>query len=186
MFILQRGKNENGRPCYALEKDGRIITDFDFEDVNAPESGYVVLFRGNNNIAEVRDFSGERVGDKAYRVEERKTESKGFRCEEIRPDARRLEGQGSERYALATGGKRIVDDELGDILIDCTLLNDFDFDSFEDLDDVGYFAMENDNIVGEAWSYDGKRFGYDIYRFVKRFGEQTDSLSSRNRPGQGA
>ena len=69
------GKNENGRPCYALEKDGRIITDFDFEDVNVLESGYVVLFRGNN-IAEVRDFSGERVGDKAYRVEERKQKAK--------------------------------------------------------------------------------------------------------------
>lgn len=59
------GKNENGRPCYALEKDGRIITDFDFEDVNVLESGYVVLFR-DNNIAEVRDFSGEREIGRAH------------------------------------------------------------------------------------------------------------------------
>ncbi len=176
------GKNENGRPCYALEKDGRIITDFDFEDVNVLESGYVVLFRGNN-IAEVRNFSGERVGDKAYRVEERKQKAKVSVVKIYVP-----KHEGSKvreaRYALATGGKRIVDDELGDILIDCTLLNDFDFDSFEDLDDVGYFAMENDNIVEEAWSYDGKKFGYDIYRFVKRFGDNGLAVVS-NRPGKG-
>ena len=176
------GKNENGRPCYALEKDGRIITDFDFEDVNVLESGYVVLFRGNN-IAEVRDFSGERVGDKAYRVEERKQKAK-VSVVKIYVPTREGSKVREARYALATGGKRIVDDELGDILIDCTLLNDFDFDSFEDLDDVGYFAMENDNIVEEAWSYDGKKFGYDIYRFVKRFGDNGLAVVS-NRPGKG-
>ena len=170
---------ELGR-CYALEKDGRIITDFDFEDVNVLESGYVVLFRGNN-VAEVRDFSGERVGDKAYRVEERKQKVSVVK---IYVPTREGSKVREARYALATGGKRIVDDELGDILIDCTLLNDFDFDSFDDLDDVGYFAMENDNIVEEAWSYDGKKFGYDIYRFVKRFGDNGLAVVS-NRPGKG-
>ena len=159
------GKNENGRPCYALEKDGRIITDFDFEGVNVLESGYVVLFRGNN-IAEVRDFSGERVGKTAYRIELKKQREKISVVKIIVP-----EHEGSKvreaRYALATGGKRIVDDELGDILIDCTLLNDFDFDSFEDLDDAKCFAMKNDNVVEEAWTYNGDKFA-DIYRVAER------------------
>lgn len=158
-------KNEKGIPRYALEKDGRIITDFDFEDVNVLESGYVVLFRGNN-IAEVRDFSGERVGKTAYRIELRKQREKISVVKIIVP-----EHEGSKvrkaRYALATGGKRILDDELGDILIDCTLLTDFDFDSFEDLDDAKCFAMKNDNVVEEAWTYNGDKFA-DIYRVAER------------------
>ena len=112
IFIAVK-KLSSSQKAYALEKGGKLITDFEFDTVSVIGSQYIVLAK-NDNIAEIRDFSGNKICNTAYRIAAH--EEKGGACV-----ISRYVGEYSEKkkeFAVAKGGTRIQGDASGDILLD--------------------------------------------------------------------
>ena len=98
-------KLSSSQKVYALEKGGKLITDFEFDTVSVIGSQYIVLAK-NDNIAEIRDFSGNKICNTAYRIAAH--EEKGGACV-----ISRYVGEYSEKkkeFAVAKGGTRIQGD----------------------------------------------------------------------------
>ena len=76
IFIAVK-KLSSSQKVYALEKGGKLITDFEFDTVSVIGSQYIVLAK-NDNIAEIRDFSGNKICNTAYRIAAH--EEKGGAC----------------------------------------------------------------------------------------------------------
>ena len=96
IFIAVK-KLSSSQKVYALEKGGKLITDFEFDTVSVIGSQYIVLAK-NDNIAEIRDFSGNKICNTAYRIAAH--EEKDGELAEIR----RGDGTKEERTAVKTTG----------------------------------------------------------------------------------
>ena len=153
-------KLSSSQKLYALEKDGELITGFDFDAVSVVGSQHIMLTK-NDNIAEVRDFSGSRICDTAYRIAGSEKTGDVFIIS-------RYVGEYSEKkkeFAVARGGTRIQGEASGDILLDCETITDFAFDSYE-LGD-GLIAMKKNGSIDAVYRSDGTKADGTLYTAVK-------------------
>ena len=161
IFIAVK-KLSSSQKVYALEKGGKLITDFEFDTVSVIGSQYIVLAK-NDNIAEIRDFSGNKICNTAYRIAAH--EEKGGACV-----ISRYVGEYSEKkkeFAVAKGGTRIQGDASGDILLDCEAVTDFEFDSYEISDDCEYIAMKKSGRIAALFRCDGTKADGTLYTVAK-------------------
>ena len=161
IFIAVK-KLSSSQKVYALEKGGKLITDFEFDTVSVIGSQYIVLAK-NDNIAEIRDFSGNKICNTAYRIAAH--EEKGGACV-----ISRYVGEYSEKkkeFAVAKGGTRIQGDASGDILLDCEAVTDFEFDSYEISDDCEYIAMKKSGRITALFRCDGTKADGTLYTVAK-------------------
>lgn len=161
IFIAVK-KLSSSQKVYALEKDGKLITDFEFDTVSVIGSQYIVLAK-NDNIAEIRDFSGNKICNTAYRIAAH--EEKGGACV-----ISRYVGEYSEKrkeFAVAKGGTRIQGDASGDILLDGETVTDFEFDSYEISDDCEYIAMKKSGRITALFRCDGTKADGTLYTVAK-------------------
>ena len=161
IFIAVK-KLSSSQKVYALEKGGKLITDFEFDTVSVIGSQYIVLAK-NDNIAEIRDFSGNKICNTAYRIAAH--EENGGACV-----ISRYVGEYSEKkkeFAVAKGGTRIQGDASGDILLDCEAVTDFEFDSYEISDDCEYIAMKKSGRITALFRCDGTKADGTLYTVAK-------------------
>ena len=154
-------KLSSSQKLYALEKDGELITGFDFDAVSVVGSQYIMLTK-NDNIAEVRDFSGNRICDTAYRIAGPEETGDVFII-------RRYVGEYSEKkkeFAVARGGTRIQGEASGDILLDCETITDFAFDAY-DISSDGYIVMKKDGSIDAVFRFDGTKADGTLYAVAK-------------------
>ena len=137
IFIAVK-KLSSSQKVYALEKGGKLITDFDFDTVSVIRSQYIVLAK-NGNIAEMRDLSGNKICNTVYHIAA--YEENDGACV-----ISRYVGEYSEKrkkFAVAKGGTRIKGGIWGYLLLDGETVTDFEFDSYYEVsDDCEYIAME--------------------------------------------